>query len=130
MVRIMLNSRYPLLFARIARRCRVGILTLLAVGMILMAAHTDIARAAEPGGPAAGLVLADLNTQTGPPVTIAETQTASCAAQTSCHHGQPLFSAVPDTEAVLVHGNFRRLIPGQIHATGHRVGLDLPPPIA
>jgi hypothetical protein len=126
----MLNRRYSHLLGVIARQCRASILALTAVGMVFMAAHTETARAAAPGATVARLVLADLNFQTGLPVTHAAAQTASCPSQTSCHDGQPLFGAVADTANVLARGRFRRLIPGQIHATGHRVGLDHPPPIA
>jgi len=126
----MLSRRYSLSLAVIARLCRASILALMAVGLILMGAHADIARATLPGATVAGPVPTDPNARPALPVPYVTAQTASCPSQGTCHHGEPFFGGVAEAADLAPQGRFWHLIPGRIATTGQGLGLDHPPPIA
>ena len=126
----MRNSQVSSLLTRIARRGRVLLLALMAIGLFLSVAHSENGLSADPSAASAELVLSDLAPQTGPPVGALAAQSVTCPSQTSCHHGQPLVLFVSDTTDAMTRGDFRRLIPAALRATGQRLSLDLPPPIA
>ena len=126
----MRNSQVSSLLTRIARRGRHLVLALMTVGLLLTAAHSESVRSADQSAASVELVLSDLAPQAGPPVIALAAPSVSCPSQTSCHHGQPLVVFVADTTDALTRGNFRRLFPAPVLATGQRLSLDLPPPIA
>ena len=126
----MLNSHFSLLLARIARRSRLLVLALMSVGLFLTVVHSEPARAVDPAATTTEILLSDPGAPTGFPVSALVAPTATCPPQPSCHHGQPMVSIVADTADAPTQGNFLRLLPVPVQATGRRASLDHPPPIA
>lgn len=126
----MLNSRYPLLLARIAQSCRLLVLALMVAGMFSTSVHSEAAIAPEIGVPVSNL-LSGQDSGADLPATALAAPAATCPAQTSsCHHGQSLAGLMAQYPDALMTGSHRRLIPAAHFAAGQRANPDHPPPIA
>jgi hypothetical protein len=125
----MQNRRTFLIIAKIAQRCRLVILLLLATGVIGGGTHWHVTHNPDAYGTSS---YSEFNSLDAPAIGIAvfaSTASSSCPSHVSCHQ-QVFDSNGTDLTLLPTQDSSRRHLPGDTTVRGNSTALDYPPPKA